>query len=695
MALDTLGGVSGTVFIDSGTVANAQVQLYRDSNNNNTFDGSDVLVATDATDSSGRYSFTGLASDNYFAVQPEQTVGSNSLPERVSPRLAVDGNGAAGAVIDRFDTVSADTTDVEPPGTPVDSVQTASDALGEQRDFEAELVQITGGSGSEQATIKAGGGLLQTDPSVFAVGRYMVTWDGMDAAGNFNPTGLGNVDLTEVNNVSGQAQGICFVNVFPDEAGQQLVLRVYTDANRFSQATIANLTEDTFQDVFVPLTGSMNGISFQAAGTSGGADFTNVGAVTLEIIDGDNGSDFSMDNLGVLGTNFATANFQNESPAPLIDVEKLTNGNQADLPTDPDVPIVAPGSTVTWTYLVTNTGTVPITTVTLVDDRIGAITTIINQGNGDNVLDPAEVWTYRATGTAITGFYGNQATVTGLSAAGRQATDSDTSNYRGATASIDIEKFTNGNQADNATDSDVPQLNVGSAVTWTYQVTNNGSLDLNNVQVTDNVLGAITNITDRGDGDTVLEPNEIWRYTATGTAQTGAYENLGSVSAIAENQQTVTDQDFSHYVGISAGIQVKKFVNGFDADTSGSGPNIIQGNLVTFTYVVTNTGNVALSNVVLSDDNGTPGNTADDFSPTFTTGDTDGDTQLDTTETWRYQATRSATLGAYQNVGRVTANAPSGTQLSDDDPSNYLGVPVPPLPTKRRFLASTYRSATA
>ena len=136
LASDTLGGVSGTVFIDAAAVSNAQVTLYRDSNNSNSFDAGDVLVDTDTTDGSGRYSFTGLTSDNYFAVQPAQTVGGTSMPQRVSPRLAVDGSGAVGVTIDSFDTVSPDTTDIQPPGTPVNSVNTAPEALGGNETFE-------------------------------------------------------------------------------------------------------------------------------------------------------------------------------------------------------------------------------------------------------------------------------------------------------------------------------------------------------------------------------------------------------------------------------------------------------------------------------------------------------------------------------------------------------------------------------
>ena len=53
-----------------------------------------------------------------------------------------------------------------------------------------------------------------------------------------------------------------------------------------------------------------------------------------------------------------------------IRVEKSTNGEDADDETGPEIPI---GSPVVWTYVVTNTGSLDLTGVTLTDDQLGGI----------------------------------------------------------------------------------------------------------------------------------------------------------------------------------------------------------------------------------------------------------------------------------------------------------------------------------
>ncbi|NOR48626.1 MAG: VPXXXP-CTERM sorting domain-containing protein, partial [Methanosarcinaceae archaeon] len=107
--------------------------------------------------------------------------------------------------------------------------------------------------------------------------------------------------------------------------------------------------------------------------------------------------------------------------------------------------------------------------------------------------------------------------------------------------SIDIEKFTNGEDADVAPG---PRIRSGYAVTWTYNVTNNGNVILNNIIVIDDKLGEITC------PYTTLQPGESMVCTATGTARVGQYSNLGNVTAVYENGGTVVnDIDQSHYFG--------------------------------------------------------------------------------------------------------------------------------------------------
>ena len=133
-----------------------------------------------------------------------------------------------------------------------------------------------------------------------------------------------------------------------------------------------------------------------------------------------------------------------------IDIEKSTNGADADDAFDGDVPIVVPGDVVTWTYIVTNLGTATYTaTEVIVTDNIVGVTPTLDMSSdsgGDGVLSPGESWTYVATGIAANlrdpavaandyvvagcdnnrprGSYENVATVTVPG-----ATDSDPSHY--------------------------------------------------------------------------------------------------------------------------------------------------------------------------------------------------------------------------------------------------------------------------
>lgn len=91
-------------------------------------------------------------------------------------------------------------------------------------------------------------------------------------------------------------------------------------------------------------------------------------------------------------------------PNPGIRVKKATNGFDADDPNTDQIPQIKPGDPVTWDYVVTNIGNVPLSNVTLVDDQLALLgitpTFIRGDTNGDNKLDLTETWVYQATGIA-------------------------------------------------------------------------------------------------------------------------------------------------------------------------------------------------------------------------------------------------------------------------------------------------------
>ena len=97
---------------------------------------------------------------------------------------------------------------------------------------------------------------------------------------------------------------------------------------------------------------------------------------------------------------------------------------------------VKAGSTVTFTYIVKNTGDTALKDVKLVDDRIATVTYIGGDLNHNGLLDTSETWTYKATEVASSGTIKNTGTVTATDAVGGVAnvTDADDAYYTGTGA---------------------------------------------------------------------------------------------------------------------------------------------------------------------------------------------------------------------------------------------------------------------
>jgi uncharacterized repeat protein (TIGR01451 family) len=342
-----------------------------------------------------------------------------------------------------------------------------------------------------------------------------------------------------------------------------------------------------------------------------------------------------------------------------IHLEKATNGSDADTAPGPSLEIGVP---VSWTYEVSNTGSVPLTAVAVTDNKGVTVTC------PKTTLAAGESMNCTGSGTAVAGQYENIGTAIGTPPSGPAVVDTDPSHYlagSATSAAIDIEKYTNGEDADTAPG---PVIAVGDPVIWTYVVTNIGNVNLTGITVSDNQGVSLTCT------ETNLTIGESMNCTGSGTAVAGQYSNIGSVTGNPEGGGSqVSDADPSHYFGSDAGdnyaaLDLEKATNGEDADTA-PGPYIETGHAIIWSYVVTNTGNVDLHNVTITDDQL-------DSSAIHCPNDGNTDNRITLLPVGAHAtctATGTAVAGQYANTGSTVGSPEKGPNVSDTDPSHYYG----------------------
>jgi hypothetical protein len=256
---------------------------------------------------------------------------------------------------------------------------------------------------------------------------------------------------------------------------------------------------------------------------------------------------------------------------------------------------------------------------------------------------------------------------------------------------VTIEKTTNGEDAD---DAPGPAVEAGQAVTWTWTVVSTGTTALYDIVVTDS-SGVRPDCDVDGDGQPdgtnihpgPLEPGQTFSCGGIGGADhdpaTGPFSAVGRVRASDFAATTIVEAgDPSHHtpaapVGPEPGVAIQTLVNGQVAGAA-DGPLIGEGAAVTWTYVVTNTGNVPLTGVEVQDQSGL---TVDcgDGSPVVPG-------RLDPGASASCSANATAadqSAGLQSTTGSVVAAAidpatgsPIG-QLQASDPSAYVPVQMP------------------
>ncbi|HUE74450.1 MAG TPA: SpaA isopeptide-forming pilin-related protein [Pirellulaceae bacterium] len=399
MLASDLGAISGLIYRDATgdgftageEVAGATVNLYID-DGDGVFEpaGDDAPATAGVTDANGRYRFDGLAAGDYWIEQPAQTVGAIVLSAQNSALItitALEAQGTVAGTIDDYTETGPSLSAGPPVGTQSLGTALAASALGGERDL---LVEFTSGSAGETVDLEAISTGLSFDASLTSQGRYVSVWDGIDGdASAINFAGLGNHDLTS----GGTATGIRLL-AGADQSGATARLRIYSDANNWSEQAIAIPATPGSELIFL-FSGFATG-----GGASGPADFASVNAIEMQI---DTTVDATDGLVQVV-----------ETIAPTVKAQDFANS--ADLSLTKTVDIAAPsiGQDVTFTITVANAGPGAANNVVVTDllpAGLDFVSSTPSQGSYDNITG---IWTVGSIDAGADATLGIVATVTTL-----------------------------------------------------------------------------------------------------------------------------------------------------------------------------------------------------------------------------------------------------------------------------------------
>jgi uncharacterized repeat protein (TIGR01451 family) len=222
----------------------------------------------------------------------------------------------------------------------------------------------------------------------------------------------------------------------------------------------------------------------------------------------------------------------------------------------PDLMQAHEGDAVTYTYTVTNPGNVPLSSVSVTDDKIEDVTYQSGDTNGDGRLDTHETWVFTATYNVTT--EDSSPLVNTAAAAGTYARAGTIITW--TTASVDILRPA---VAINKT-ADRAQAHEGDTITYTYTITNPGNTPLSAISVTDDKVGYITYEGGYQSGDTneneILDIDETWVFTATYTItddDVSPLVNTANVSGTDALSQLVESEEDSASVDILRPVEVR------------------------------------------------------------------------------------------------------------------------------------------
>ncbi|MFC0264598.1 DUF7507 domain-containing protein, partial [Fontibacter flavus] len=314
---------------------------------------------------------------------------------------------------------------------------------------------------------------------------------------------------------------------------------------------------------------------------------------------------------------------------------------------------------------VTNTGNVSLTGVAVTDPFAGGAALESGDANNNGVLDIGEAWVYSAVYAAT------QSDIdAGDDLVNTAYVNTNETSEQSATATTTI------TQSPSLTISktvDATNISAPQDLTYTITVTNTGNVSLTGVAVTDPFAGGAALESGDANNNGVLDIGEAWVYSAVYAATQSdidAGDDLVNTAYVNTNETSEQSATATTTITQSPSLTISKTVDA---------TNISAPQDLTYTITVTNTGNVSLTGVAVTDP--FAGGAA------LESGDADSDGVLDIGEAWVYSAVYTATQSdidagddlvntAYVNTNETSEQSATATTTITQSPSLTISKTV-------------------
>src|SRR5690625_1199141 len=351
---------------------------------------------------------------------------------------------------------------------------------------------------------------------------------------------------------------------------------------------------------------------------------------------------------------------------------------EVELERDADIQLVksgvlsADGTSIEYTFTVTNTGNVTLTDVVIDDAKLGISGQLINP----SILAPDQEGTYTATYTITqadldAGVVENTATATGKDPEDNDVTDEDDEDVE-LERDPSIHLLKSGVYVD-ADNNEI--VNPGDEIHYTFTVTNTGNVTLTDVVIHDDRIG-VEDLFVTDELAPAAEMTVAFTYTITqNDINDGGVWNLAIVTGNDPDDEPVEDEsedpepleeddpDYDPecpdctFVPLEESPSIHLLKSGAYVDANEDGI-VNPADEIHYTFVVTNTGNVPLTDVTVTD----PLVTVSGGPIDLGVGESDG-----TTFTGVYVVTQAdINAGGVYNIATTTGTPPKGDPAEDD-----------------------------